>query len=62
MNEVGPYLLTTSLWGWGESLLHPKLADILRITQNRGVTTFLSINGQNLDYEKVLEVLKWTEY
>ncbi len=57
MNEVGPYLLTTSLWGWGESLLHPKLADILRITQNRGVTTFLSTNGQNLDDEKVLQAL-----
>jgi len=57
MSEVGPYLLTASLWGWGESLLHPQLADILRITQNRGVTTFLSTNGQNLDDERVLQAL-----
>ncbi|MFC1958879.1 radical SAM protein [Chloroflexota bacterium] len=57
IDEVGPYLLTTSLWGWGEALLHPELADILRISQNRGVTTFLSTNGQNLDDDKVLQAL-----
>lgn len=57
MNEVGPYLLTMSLWGWGEPLLHPQLAEILRITQNRGVTTFLSTNGQNLDDETVQQAL-----
>jgi radical SAM protein with 4Fe4S-binding SPASM domain len=57
LNEVGPYLLTASLWGWGEPLLHPQLSDILRIAQNRGITTFLSTNGQNLNDEKVLEAL-----
>ncbi|MFC1967954.1 radical SAM/SPASM domain-containing protein [Chloroflexota bacterium] len=57
MDEVGPYLLTISLWGWGEPLLHPQLAEILRLTQRRGLITFLSTNGQNLDDEKVLQVL-----
>ena len=57
MDEVGPYLLTASLWGWGEPLLHPQLADIMRITQNRGITTFLSTNGQNLNNERVLQAL-----
>jgi len=57
MNEVGPYLLTASLWGWGEPLLHPQLADIMRIAQNRGVTTFLSTNGQSLNNERVLQAL-----
>lgn len=57
MDEVGPYLLTASLWGWGEPLLHPKLADIMRSAQHRGVTTLLSTNGQNLDDEKVLQAL-----
>lgn len=57
MNEVGPYLLTVSLWGWGEPLLHPQLSDILRLAQNRGVTTFLSTHGQNLSDEKVLKAL-----
>jgi radical SAM protein with 4Fe4S-binding SPASM domain len=57
MSEVGPYLLTASLWGWGEPLLHPQLADILRIARNRGVTTFLSTNGQALGDETVLRAL-----
>jgi radical SAM protein with 4Fe4S-binding SPASM domain len=49
--------LTTSLWGWGESLLHPRLADILRIAQNRGIATLMSTNGQNLNDEKVQQAL-----
>jgi radical SAM protein with 4Fe4S-binding SPASM domain len=57
MNEVGPYLLTASLWGWGEPLLHPRLPDILRLAHGRGVTTFLSTNGQPLDDERVLQAL-----
>jgi len=57
MNEAGPYLLTMSLWGWGEPLLHPRLADILRLAQNRGITTFLSTNGQNLDDPAVQKAL-----
>ncbi len=57
MNEVGPYLLTTSLWAWGEPLLHPQLEDILRIAQNRGVTTILSTNGQRLNNTRVLDAL-----
>ena len=57
VNELEPYILTMSLWGWGEPLLHPQLTDILRITQNRGITTFLSTNGQNLDDETVRQAL-----
>ena len=57
INDVGPYLLTAHLWGWGESLLHPQLTDILRLTQNRGIATFLSTNGQNLNDEEVLQAL-----
>lgn len=57
LDEVGPYLLAASLWGWGEPLLHPDLSSILRIVQNRGITTFLSTNGQKLDDEKVLQAL-----
>jgi radical SAM protein with 4Fe4S-binding SPASM domain len=57
LDEVGPYLLTASLWGWGESLLHPELSDVLRIASNQGVTTLLSTNGQNLDDDRVLQSL-----
>jgi radical SAM protein with 4Fe4S-binding SPASM domain len=57
MDEIGPYLLTISLWGWGEPLLHPQLPDILHIAQDRGATIFLSTNGQSLDNESVLQAL-----
>ena len=57
VDEVGHYLLTLSLWAWGEPLLHPELADILRIAQNRGINTLLSTNGQNLNDDNVLKAL-----
>jgi len=55
--EVGPYLLTASLWGWGEPLLHPRLDDILRIAQTQPVATLLSTNGQALERDSVIEAL-----
>jgi len=57
MDEVGPYLLTLSLWGWGEPLLHPHLAEILRIAGSHPVVTLLSTNGQNLMNQKVIDAL-----
>jgi radical SAM protein with 4Fe4S-binding SPASM domain len=49
--------MTASLWGWGEPLLHPQLADILRIAYGRGFTTLLSTNGQCLDNDSVVNAL-----
>jgi radical SAM protein with 4Fe4S-binding SPASM domain len=57
MNEAGPYLLTASLWAWGEPLLHPEIGSILRLQHNRGINTFLSTNGQNLNDDRVLQAL-----
>jgi radical SAM protein with 4Fe4S-binding SPASM domain len=57
MDEVGHYLLTMTLFAWGEPLLHPELAYILRIVQNRGINTLLSTNGQNLNNDNVLKAL-----
>lgn len=57
MEEVGPYLLTASLWAWGEPLLHPRLEEILRAARKQRVVTLLSTNGQNLDHGRVLQAL-----
>jgi radical SAM protein with 4Fe4S-binding SPASM domain len=57
MKEVGPYLLTASLWGWGEPLLHPAISDILRLQHGRGISTILSTNGQCLGDDRVLQAL-----
>jgi radical SAM protein with 4Fe4S-binding SPASM domain len=57
MDELGPYLLTASLWAWGEPLLHPQLEEILCIARKYPVITFLSTNGQNLCEEPVINAL-----
>lgn len=58
MSEVGPYLLTLSLWAWGEPLLHPELEEILAIARRYPVATLLSTNGQNLNQERVQKALR----
>jgi hypothetical protein len=57
MAEVGPYLLTATLWGWGESLLHPRLPEALAAVRKHPVVSLLSTNGQNLDSDRVVEAL-----
>jgi radical SAM protein with 4Fe4S-binding SPASM domain len=57
MAEVGPYLLTASLWAWGEPLLHPNLQDMLRVARRHPVALLLSTNGQTLDHERVQRAL-----
>lgn len=55
--ETAPYLLTASLWGWGEPLMHPKLGDMLKIAQRHNVATLLSTNGMPLRHEAVRDAL-----
>lgn len=57
MNEVGTYLLTASLWAWGEPLLHPRLEEMLRAGRKHPVTLLLSTNGQTLDDERIQTAL-----
>ncbi len=57
MAEVGPYLLTASLWGWGESLLHPALPEILEAARQYDTAILLSTNGQHLDRDGVIEAV-----
>jgi MoaA/NifB/PqqE/SkfB family radical SAM enzyme len=57
MNEISPYLLTVSLWAWGEPLLHPQLAMILHTARRHRIATLLSTNGQNLYEEAIINAL-----
>lgn len=57
VGQVGPYLLTASLWAWGEPNLHPCLQDILRNARKHDFTIFLSTNGQNLDDDRVIQAI-----
>jgi radical SAM protein with 4Fe4S-binding SPASM domain len=57
MSQVGRYLLTMSLWGWGESLLHKRLGRFLEIARRYPAAVLLSTNGQNLNQSWVQEAL-----
>jgi radical SAM protein with 4Fe4S-binding SPASM domain len=57
MDELGPFLLTASLWAWGEPLLHPRLEEILHAAGEHDVVTLLSTNGQSLNNDRVVETL-----
>jgi MoaA/NifB/PqqE/SkfB family radical SAM enzyme len=56
-DEAGPYLLTASLWGWGEPLLHPQLSRILAAARRHPVATLLSTNGQPLADAVVIDAI-----
>jgi MoaA/NifB/PqqE/SkfB family radical SAM enzyme len=56
-DEAGPYLLTASLWGWGEPLLHPQLRRILAAARRHPVATLLSTNGQPLADAAVIDAI-----
>ena len=57
IDETGHYLLTASLWAWGEFLLHPQLDQILQASLRHRFISLLSTNGQNLDNERIIETL-----
>jgi MoaA/NifB/PqqE/SkfB family radical SAM enzyme len=57
VDQVGPYLLTGSLWAWGEPLLHPEIDHILETASGYPFVKFLSTNGQNLNSERVIQAL-----
>jgi MoaA/NifB/PqqE/SkfB family radical SAM enzyme len=58
LREVGPYLLTLSLWAWGEPLLHKGLDRALAIASRYPCVTLLSTNGQCLDSDRVQSALQ----
>lgn len=58
MQDAGPYLLTLSLWAWGEPLLHKSLGRILETAARYPVATLLSTNGQSLHTARVQDALR----
>ena len=57
IDEAGPYLLTASLWCWGEPLLHPSLRRILAAAERHPMVTLLSTNGQQLNEPRVIDAV-----
>ena len=58
LRDVGPHLLTLSLWAWGEPLLYKPLGRVLEIAGRYPLITLLSTNGQSLNTPRVQEALR----
>jgi len=46
LEEVGHYLAAIAFWQWGEPLLHPHIADMVRLASSYGIISFMSTNAQ----------------
>jgi len=57
LDELGRYLVTISMWAWGEPLLHPRLDEILRLTRRHNLISFLATNGERLADATVTDTL-----
>ncbi len=44
ISEMGRYLLSANLFNWGEPLLHPEIASIVKMFHDAGVFTMISTN------------------
>ena len=55
IEQVERSLLVMTFWGWGESSLHPQLYDMIEIASSRGIFTMLTLNGTNLDAQRILD-------
>ncbi|PLX78560.1 MAG: hypothetical protein C0616_14055 [Desulfuromonas sp.] len=52
MKEIGPHLAVIAFWQWGEPLLHPRIADMVRLANNYGCLSLISTNAQvGADYD-----------
>jgi hypothetical protein len=53
LDELDKYLISVVLYNWGEPLLHPQIAEIIRIIHNRRIFTTISTN-LNITNKKIL--------
>ena len=53
LDELGQYLISVNLYNWGEPLLHPQIAAMVRMIHNRRIFTKISTN-LNTDKREVL--------
>lgn len=56
LNDIGPYLISANLFNWGEPLLHPRIAELTALFNQRGIMTSLSSN-MNLRKSKTVHAL-----
>ena len=56
LDELGQYLISVNLYNWGEPLLHPQIADMVRMIHNRRILTKISTNLNIYNREVLVEL------
>ena len=58
IDEMAPHVKTTTLHIWGEPLLHPRFADMIRYAREAGINVSISTNATLLDEKKTVALLE----
>jgi organic radical activating enzyme len=56
LDELDKYLLSVNLFNWGEPLLHPQIAAMIRMIHKRGIFTKISSNLNTTHQETLAEL------
>jgi len=56
LDELDKYLISVNLYNWGEPLLHPQIAEIVRMIHNRRIFTKISTNLNTYNREVLIEL------
>lgn len=57
MDQLGPYLLKTEFYNWGEPTLNPRLYDMISYAKKFGMETYLSSHLNDLGAEEARKML-----
>jgi radical SAM protein with 4Fe4S-binding SPASM domain len=58
IDEMAPHVKTTTLHIWGEPLLHPRLAEMVRYAREKGINVSISTNATLLTEERTEALLE----
>ena len=56
LDELDKYLISVNLYNWGEPLLHPQIAEMVRMIHNRRIFTKISTNLNTYNREVLVEL------
>lgn len=58
IDQVAPYAYEVNLHNWGESLLHPRIFDMIRYVKSKNIATNMSTNFNRASDEKIDQLIK----
>lgn len=55
VDELARTTLIMTFWGWGESTLHPRLYEMIKLARSRGIFTMLTMNGTKIEPDALID-------